>query len=116
MRNPIRLLLCALISVAGCDASSIDPGAADMRRVRDLGLNEKCFILVGVGPLASAKTARWRGSIRLWRGWADVPTKIRRPHSVLASASFARLFSPPWWTILTVRRHSLPVLTRCHLR
>lgn len=36
MRNPIRLLLCALISVAGCDASSIDPGAADMRRVRDL--------------------------------------------------------------------------------
>ncbi|HSM42556.1 MAG TPA: methylenetetrahydrofolate reductase [Afifellaceae bacterium] len=30
-----------------------------MARVRDLGLHEKCFILVGVGPLASAKTARW---------------------------------------------------------
>ena len=24
-----------------------------------MGLDEKCFILVGVGPLASAKTARW---------------------------------------------------------
>jgi 5,10-methylenetetrahydrofolate reductase len=30
-----------------------------MDRVRDLGLHEKCFILAGVGPLASAKTARW---------------------------------------------------------
>ncbi|TWG93847.1 5,10-methylenetetrahydrofolate reductase [Mesorhizobium sp. J18] len=30
-----------------------------MQRVRDLSLHEKCFILVGVGPLASAKTARW---------------------------------------------------------
>jgi 5,10-methylenetetrahydrofolate reductase len=30
-----------------------------MARVRDLGLHETCFILVGVGPLASAKTARW---------------------------------------------------------
>jgi 5,10-methylenetetrahydrofolate reductase len=30
-----------------------------MSRVRDLGLTEKCFILCGVGPLASAKTARW---------------------------------------------------------
>ncbi len=30
-----------------------------MQRVRDLGLHEKVFILVGVGPLASAKTARW---------------------------------------------------------
>jgi 5,10-methylenetetrahydrofolate reductase len=30
-----------------------------MQRVRDLGLNEKCFILVGVGPLASARAARW---------------------------------------------------------
>ncbi len=33
-----------------------------MRRVRDLGLHEKCFILIGVGPLASAKTARWMKS------------------------------------------------------
>ncbi len=30
-----------------------------MAAVRDLGLHEKCFILVGVGPLASAKAARW---------------------------------------------------------
>jgi 5,10-methylenetetrahydrofolate reductase len=30
-----------------------------MERVRDMGLDEKCFILVGVGPLASAKSARW---------------------------------------------------------
>ncbi|MBV1703690.1 MAG: methylenetetrahydrofolate reductase, partial [Hyphomicrobiales bacterium] len=26
---------------------------------RDLGLDERCFLLVGVGPLASAKSARW---------------------------------------------------------
>jgi 5,10-methylenetetrahydrofolate reductase len=30
-----------------------------MARVRDQGLHERCFILVGVGPLASARTARW---------------------------------------------------------
>ncbi len=30
-----------------------------MQRVRDLGLHEKLFILVGVGPLRSAKTAEW---------------------------------------------------------
>jgi 5,10-methylenetetrahydrofolate reductase len=30
-----------------------------MHRVRDLGLAEKCFILAGVGPLASARSARW---------------------------------------------------------
>lgn len=30
-----------------------------MERVIDLGLHEKCYILIGVGPLASAKTARW---------------------------------------------------------
>jgi 5,10-methylenetetrahydrofolate reductase len=30
-----------------------------MTRVRDLGLDEKCFIMCGVGPLASAKTAKW---------------------------------------------------------
>ncbi len=33
-----------------------------MARARDLGLAEKCFILVGVGPLASAKGARWMRS------------------------------------------------------
>jgi len=30
-----------------------------MARVRDLGLDQQCFILVGVGPLASARAARW---------------------------------------------------------
>ncbi len=30
-----------------------------MSRVRDLGLHEKVFILVGVGPLASARAGRW---------------------------------------------------------
>lgn len=33
-----------------------------MTRVRDLGLQEKVFILAGVGPLASAKAARWMRS------------------------------------------------------
>jgi len=46
-----------------------------MERVRDLGLHEKCFILAGVGPLASAKSARW---IR-----ANVPG-IHIPDSVIA--------------------------------
>lgn len=35
---------------------------AFMERVRDLGLHEKVFILAGVGPLASAKAARWMRS------------------------------------------------------
>ncbi len=30
-----------------------------MAQVRDLGLDEKCFILAGVGPLASARAANW---------------------------------------------------------
>ena len=30
-----------------------------MAQVRDRGLHERCFILVGVGPLASARAARW---------------------------------------------------------
>lgn len=30
-----------------------------MDKVRDMGLDKRCFILVGVGPLASAKTAKW---------------------------------------------------------
>ena len=30
-----------------------------MAKARDMGLDEKCFILVGVGPLASARAARW---------------------------------------------------------
>ncbi len=35
-----------------------------MEQVRDMGLDERCFILVGVGPLASARAARWiRGNV-----------------------------------------------------
>jgi 5,10-methylenetetrahydrofolate reductase len=35
-----------------------------MVKVREQGLHEKCFILVGVGPLASARGARWmRGNV-----------------------------------------------------
>jgi methylenetetrahydrofolate reductase (NADPH) len=30
-----------------------------MARIRDLGLDRRVFILAGVGPLASAKAARW---------------------------------------------------------
>jgi len=30
-----------------------------MQQLRDLGLTEKCFVLAGVGPLASARAARW---------------------------------------------------------
>jgi 5,10-methylenetetrahydrofolate reductase len=30
-----------------------------MERARDAGLTERCFVMCGVGPLASAKTARW---------------------------------------------------------
>jgi 5-methyltetrahydrofolate--homocysteine methyltransferase len=48
---------------------------AYMDRVRDLGLDERCFILVGVGPLASARAARW---IR-----ANVPG-IHIPDAVIA--------------------------------
>ena len=33
-----------------------------MKRVRDMGLHEKTFMLAGVGPLASAKSARWMRS------------------------------------------------------
>jgi 5,10-methylenetetrahydrofolate reductase len=30
-----------------------------MEQIRDMGLVQRCFILAGVGPLPSAKTARW---------------------------------------------------------
>ncbi len=46
-----------------------------MNKVRDLGFHEKCYILVGVGPLASAKTAKWIRS--------NVPG-IHIPDSVIA--------------------------------
>jgi 5,10-methylenetetrahydrofolate reductase len=46
-----------------------------MNKVRDLGFHEQCYILVGVGPLASAKTAKWIRS--------NVPG-IHIPDSVIA--------------------------------
>jgi 5,10-methylenetetrahydrofolate reductase len=46
-----------------------------MAQVRDMGLHDKCFILVGVGPLASARAARW---IR-----ANVPG-VHIPDSIIA--------------------------------
>ncbi|MBK0400956.1 methylenetetrahydrofolate reductase [Limibaculum sp. M0105] len=46
-----------------------------MARVRDLGLDKRVFILAGVGPLASAKAARWMRS--------NVPG-IHIPDSVIA--------------------------------
>jgi methylenetetrahydrofolate reductase (NADPH) len=33
-----------------------------MARIRDLGLDQRVYILAGVGPLASAKAARWMRS------------------------------------------------------
>ncbi len=46
-----------------------------MTKVRDMGLDQQCFILVGVGPLPSARTARWMR--------ANVPG-VHIPDSVIA--------------------------------
>ena len=48
---------------------------AFMRKIRDLGLDRECFILAGVGPLPSARTARWMR--------ANVPG-VHIPDSVIA--------------------------------
>lgn len=37
----------------------IDMAREFMARARDLGLTERCYVLMGVGVLASAKTAKW---------------------------------------------------------
>ena len=52
-----------------------------MQRVRDMGFHERCFILVGVGPLASAKAARF---IR-----ANVPG-VHIPDDVIARIELAK--------------------------
>ena len=52
-----------------------------MARVRDLGLHERCFILAGCGPLASAKAAKW---IR-----ANVPG-VHIPDAVIARLEGAK--------------------------
>lgn len=52
-----------------------------MKRVRDLGLHEQCFILIGVGPLASARTAKWMRS--------NVPG-VHIPDSVIARIEGAK--------------------------
>ncbi len=45
-----------------------------MKRARDMGLHEQCFVMVGVGPLASARTAKWMNS--------HVPG-VHIPHAVI---------------------------------
>ncbi len=52
-----------------------------MARVRELGLHERCFILAGCGPLASAKAAKW---IR-----ANVPG-VHIPDAVIARIEGAK--------------------------
>lgn len=52
-----------------------------MARARDLGVTERCFVLVGVGPLASARTARWMR--------ANVPG-VHIPDAVIARLEGAR--------------------------
>jgi len=56
------LLLCADSRIMRCIVSyglvSLCP-VLYLDRVRDLGIDEKVFILAGVGPLASARAARW---------------------------------------------------------
>ena len=44
-----------------------------MARVRDMGLHEKVFILIGVGPLASARAAEW---IRRNVPGVDIPDPV----------------------------------------
>jgi 5,10-methylenetetrahydrofolate reductase len=52
-----------------------------MARVRDLGLDRRCFILAGVGPLASARAAKWI--------LANVPG-VHIPDAVIARLEGAR--------------------------
>jgi 5,10-methylenetetrahydrofolate reductase len=52
-----------------------------MARARDLGITERCFVLVGVGPIASARTARWMRS--------NVPG-VHIPDAVIARLEGAR--------------------------
>ena len=53
-RSPPARSSCRASTASTCRCS-----APSCRRSRDLGYTEKCFILCGVGPLASAKTAKW---------------------------------------------------------
>ena len=53
-RSPPARSSCRASTASTCRCS-----APTCSRIRDLGLTEKCFVLCGVGPLASAKTARW---------------------------------------------------------
>lgn len=52
-----------------------------MAKACDLGLDKRCFLLIGVGPLASAKTARWMRS--------NVPG-VHIPDAVIARLEGAR--------------------------
>ena len=60
--RPIRLAKKIAAGAQFCQTQycfDIPMMAAFMQKVRDMGLDERCFVLAGVGPLASAKTARW---------------------------------------------------------
>ena len=62
-----------------------------MERVRDMGLDERCFILVVVGPLASARAARWvRGTRRALLRGGMKGTWPRRSRNGLLLRSRAR--------------------------
>ena len=52
-----------------------------MQQICNMGLHEQCYILIGVGPLASARTARWMRT--------NVPG-IHIPDSVIARLEGAR--------------------------
>lgn len=59
----------------------MDPFERFMARIRDLGLDRRVFILAGVGPLASARAARWMR--------ANVPG-IHIPDAVIARLEGAK--------------------------
>jgi methylenetetrahydrofolate reductase (NADPH) len=76
--------------------------AAFMQRVRDMGLDEQGYILAGVGPLASAKSARWmRNNVPgihiptpSSTGWSGRRSRPRRARSCASSSSSRCARSP----------------------
>jgi methylenetetrahydrofolate reductase (NADPH) len=65
VRRPIRLCLRSTFVEAGAEfvqtqfCFDLNLMRRYMAAVRDLGLHERVFILAGVGPLRSARTAEW---------------------------------------------------------
>jgi 5,10-methylenetetrahydrofolate reductase len=80
-----------------------------MARARDLGVTERCFVLVGTGPLASARAARW---IR-----AHVPG-VHIPDAVIArleGAKDQRAEGKRLCTELIQAIHAIPGVSGIHL-